>query len=209
MNSRKKVLKAVFDLMMSRGEDDLSVNDMLKELNMTKGGFYHYFKSRDQLITEMLEECMLDALKEALMDARSRDDGSLSVKEALKMYFCLLPGPCETEESINVRNYFFLLFELLGKYPQLKDRYKAYYTEHFGIVKSTVDRGIKEGNLIKCANDAGCAEMIMSARNGILALNIIYKNEDLENRLEKTFETIWNEITCRGEINDRLAEDRN
>ena len=37
MNSRDKVLKSVFGLMISKGDDELSVNDILKELNMTKG----------------------------------------------------------------------------------------------------------------------------------------------------------------------------
>lgn len=62
MNSRDKVLKSVFDLMISKGDDELSVNDILKELNMTKGGFYHYFKSRDQLMTEIMNGFMLDML---------------------------------------------------------------------------------------------------------------------------------------------------
>ena len=37
MNSRDKVLKSVFSLMISKGDDELSVNDILNELNMTKG----------------------------------------------------------------------------------------------------------------------------------------------------------------------------
>lgn len=126
MNSRDKVLKSVFSLMISKGDDELSVNDILKELNMTKGGFYHYFKSRDQLMTEIMNGFMLDMLINPLKFAVENDDGSLEVKDTLKMYFCLLPENYtgNDNEIYNMQNYFFLLFEMLGKYPQLRNRYK-------------------------------------------------------------------------------------
>lgn len=204
MNSRDKVLKSVFNLMISKGDDELSVNDILKELNMTKGGFYHYFKSRDQLMTEIMNGFMLDMLINPLKFAVENDDGSLEVKDTLKMYFCLLPENYtgNDNEIYNMQNYFFLLFEMLGKYPQLRNRYKEYYIAHFNAVRQTVLRGIADKQLIKCADAYGCAEMMMSARNGILALNIIYRNTDLQSRLESSFETIWKEITCRGEIDE-------
>ena len=43
-----------FDLFMTNNGIGLSLNDILKELNMTKGGFYYYFKSRDELIEEVV-----------------------------------------------------------------------------------------------------------------------------------------------------------
>lgn len=211
MNSKDKVLKSAFDLMVLKGNDDLSINDMLKELNMTKGGFYHYFKSRDQLMCEIMKGCMLDMLIKPLRAAKKLDDGSTDVRDILKIYFCLLPDDCSENDNkiCNIQNYFYLLFEMLGKYPELRCFYKEYYTEHLSAVRETVLRGINEGKLIKYADAYGCAEMMMSARNGILALNIIYRNIDLESRLESAFETIWNEITCRGDLNERLAKNGN
>ena len=203
MNSRDKVLRSVFDLMISRGDDGLSVNDMLRELNMTKGGFYYYFKSRDQLMCEIVRGCMMDMIIRPLEDAVKTDDGSLPVRDTLRMYYCLLPKKeDESAERCNVRNYFFLLFEMLEKYPELRNLYREYYMKHMMALRDTVDREIRQNGVIKCADAYGCAEMMMSARSGILALNIIYGDTDLKIRLERSFDTIWNEITCRGGINE-------
>ena len=46
MNNREKIVMKAFDLFMTNNGIGLSLNDILKELNMTKGGFYYYFKSR-------------------------------------------------------------------------------------------------------------------------------------------------------------------
>jgi len=36
-------------MFMERGYADVSLNDILKPIGITKGGFYHYFKSKDEL----------------------------------------------------------------------------------------------------------------------------------------------------------------
>ena len=56
MNLRDSIVQSVFDLFISKGIDNVSVNDIIKELNMTKGGFYYYFKSKDELISEIIDK---------------------------------------------------------------------------------------------------------------------------------------------------------
>ena len=40
--------KDAFELMLSQKCVDLSVNDIIKELKLTKGGFYYYFRSNTE-----------------------------------------------------------------------------------------------------------------------------------------------------------------
>ncbi len=49
-DTKSKILKAALKLFEKKGYVGASVNDILKEAGVTKGSFYHYFQSKDDLL---------------------------------------------------------------------------------------------------------------------------------------------------------------
>lgn len=203
MNNREKIVMKAFDLFMTNNGIGLSLNDILKELNMTKGGFYYYFKSRDELIEEVIQKYMLDILWKPLNYIRNNTDESMDTYERLKRCYCILPNPevldCEGKviKKYSIKSYFLILYSLLEKHPILSISYKSFYEENIGMIVDAIKTGIEKEEIKSCISPECYAEMLIAIRDGIVALSLIDDEINIENRLEKSFQTAWKEM-CSG-----------
>ena len=103
MNLRDSIVQSVFDLFISKGIDNVSVNDIIKELNMTKGGFYYYFKSKDELISEIIDKHVIKIIWRQLRLAEEQVSAEgLPVKEKMRMFYTIVPRPCIVDEQDNI-----------------------------------------------------------------------------------------------------------
>ncbi len=81
---RNEILLSARKLIYSMGFDLMSIQDILNDLDISKGAFYHYFKSKPDLLEGMIELMMKEAL---LVIEPVADDPSLNALQKLKEYF--------------------------------------------------------------------------------------------------------------------------
>lgn len=70
-------------LFMEKGYEETSVDDILKASGLSKGGFYHYFKSKDEVLTESINniiEKLLEQIEPVI------DDKNINALEKLKLF---------------------------------------------------------------------------------------------------------------------------
>ena len=70
---REQILDTAEKLFYEQGYDRTGVQDILDALHMSKGGFYHYFEAKEQLLQEICKrrwKARFDALGVELNDAR-------------------------------------------------------------------------------------------------------------------------------------------
>ena len=202
MNTKDKIMQDAFELMLSKKCVDLSVNDIIKELKLTKGGFYYYFRSRDDLMNQIIENLMLESAKEVLRNVVSSVYCDLSVKERLESLFYIIPRAafkCEegNKRFYDIKNYLLVFYGLLDKYPLLADGYKKIYEQNASYIKEILDDGIERGVIKDRVNSEFYSHMFLAIRDGILTLNMIDSNVDIEEKLKVSFETVWNDMAVR------------
>jgi TetR/AcrR family transcriptional repressor of nem operon len=56
LENKKTILKAAAQLFRQRGFESVTVADVMKSVGLTHGGFYGYFKSKDDLIAQALAQ---------------------------------------------------------------------------------------------------------------------------------------------------------
>ncbi|TSB45872.1 TetR/AcrR family transcriptional regulator [Alkalicoccobacillus porphyridii] len=66
---KQLILKAAVDLVAKRGVTNFSVNNVIKEANISKGGFIYHFSSKEDLIKE-LQEYTIDFSKRLIEQER-------------------------------------------------------------------------------------------------------------------------------------------
>jgi AcrR family transcriptional regulator len=81
---REAFIEAAQRLMQSKGYEQMSVQDLLDDLDASKGAFYHYFDSKQALLEAVIER-MVDTGLAAV--APVADDPHLSALEKLKGVF--------------------------------------------------------------------------------------------------------------------------
>lgn len=204
MNLRDKVVQSAFDLIILNGLANLSVNDMIKELKMTKGGFYYYFKSKDELICEIIDKYVLGILWCQFKDICIRNvsgDGCLSVKEKLKAFYMIIPNPIIVDDNGNtikkysIKSYFFMLYELIDKYPKLSEEYKKYYYENREMLTRILDEGKEKGCVKKEIDSENFAELMLAIRDGLFSIYMVNDENCINSKLEASFEIIWKQMS--------------
>lgn len=52
---KRKILEKAFELFRKNGYTDTKVEDITRKLGISKGSFYTYFKTKEELLCEVLE----------------------------------------------------------------------------------------------------------------------------------------------------------
>ena len=83
---KNEILDAARDLFFSKGYENTTVNDILKQVGIAKGTFYYYFESKERVM-----EAIITRSTQSLNDYASgiADDPSLSVPEKLMRIFTM------------------------------------------------------------------------------------------------------------------------
>ncbi|PFZ02072.1 TetR family transcriptional regulator [Bacillus wiedmannii] len=62
---RKEILETAERLFITKGYTKTTVNDILKEIGIAKGTFYHYFKSKEEVMDEIIMRVIKDDVAKA------------------------------------------------------------------------------------------------------------------------------------------------
>ncbi|QUG84143.1 TetR/AcrR family transcriptional regulator [Bacillus nitratireducens] len=62
---RKEILETAERLFVTKGYTKTTVNDILKEIRIAKGTFYHYFKSKEEVMDEIIMRIIKDHVAKA------------------------------------------------------------------------------------------------------------------------------------------------
>jgi AcrR family transcriptional regulator len=81
---RDAILDGAERLILSNGYERLTIQDILEDLQISKGAFYHYFDSK-LAVVEALTERLVDDSERAL--ARIAEDPELGAAEKLQLFF--------------------------------------------------------------------------------------------------------------------------
>lgn len=137
-NTKKKIVSAAWKLFYEQGYDNTTVDDIVSESGTSKGSFYHYFSSKDALLSSLsyLFDDKYDELAEVMPDDMLCTEKLLFLnKELFRMI----------EDSISID----LLTQLLSSQlitkneKSLLDHNRTYYK----LLRSIVIDGQKRGEI--------------------------------------------------------------
>lgn len=74
---RNEILDVALRLVYTRGFEQMSIQDILNALGMSKGAFYHYFQSKSELLEALIERMMYEAEKDIIPKVQNPDRSAL------------------------------------------------------------------------------------------------------------------------------------
>lgn len=124
--TRQKIVAAAFELFLNHGFDGTGVNQILEKSSLSKGAFYHHFKSKDEIYREVITEFFLKPLETTDFDKMAtlplRD-----IRTILADYYTNLPQEVMGRAGISMTRYFALFFEALSRLPEFQQSVQTYY----------------------------------------------------------------------------------
>src|SRR5919204_3346182 len=82
---RNEILDVALRLVYSKGYDKMTIQDILDELRISKGAFYHYFDSKADVLEALVERMVVEQVEPLLFSIVQ--DPHLTALEKLQGYF--------------------------------------------------------------------------------------------------------------------------
>jgi AcrR family transcriptional regulator len=85
LTRRNEILAATRRLVYTKGYEQMTIQDILDDLQISKGAFYHYFNSKGDVLEALVEHMVTDEVLPIVQPIVA--DSSLSAIEKLERYF--------------------------------------------------------------------------------------------------------------------------
>lgn len=183
--SRETIIAESLKLFSLKGFNNTSVSDILSATNMSKGGFYNHFKSKEELFAAVLSEArrvwriqnlanidkvvrQIDKVKKILTNFRDR-----YLKDAVHF-----PGGCV---------FITLSVELDDQLPHLSSQLSDGFRKTKALIKRYLDQAKEKGEIRSDVSTSSVSEIIFS---GILGASVVYGMDKSNNQLDKTIKSL-------------------
>lgn len=182
---KERILDAVYRLVKIKGINGFTMNDISKELHIGKQTIYTYFKSKDELMIELVRSSLEDnktLTEEAVAEARE-------LKEKLKA------------SMISYHKYKIpleLLEEIRKMYPELWGLLEEQRNFKLKIVRDILDEGIENGEVSKKINPQIINYLLDKVTSALLNDEFLQENNTTLNQaLEELINLLFYGILIR------------
>jgi len=193
MDTKEKIVQVAFNLFLTKGYKDISLREIVEKVGLTKGAFYHYYKSKEELFTEVVERYVLD-ISDAIYDNLPKDNLKTFMTGYLSMLVKFIDQTILNASSFGEKDsvtYYNLIFEAMRLLPGFNEKiHEVHRREREAWVE--VIRNAKASGEIVTSFDANSLAKLFICSNDGIGMHVI-----LEGRLKELYQEIsgvWNGI---------------
>ena len=100
VDSRQEILRTAARLFQQRGYDATSMNDVAAALKLSKGGLYHHFQSKDEILFEIMNHAMEITQERVLDPVRSIADPEERLRALIRLHIEVVLSPRDREITV-------------------------------------------------------------------------------------------------------------
>jgi AcrR family transcriptional regulator len=132
--TKDMIINAVEEVITSQGVNSFSLKDLSKKLDISQGTLYYYYKSKDELILDLMKKHMNELSHDYVEWLKRHNDGSLTASRFLDVIFY---------KGLHLFNrakiHIYLINECLSSSPSLREEYTRMWEEW----KKSIAVGVK------------------------------------------------------------------
>jgi TetR/AcrR family transcriptional regulator, cholesterol catabolism regulator len=131
VDSRQEILRTAARLFQQRGYDATSMNDVAAALKLSKGGLYHHFPSKDEILFEIMRHAMEITEERVLTPVRGIADPEQRLRALIRLHIEVVLSPRDREITV-------MLHENHPLPPVLRKRINARKKEYVHFVEGLI-----------------------------------------------------------------------
>jgi AcrR family transcriptional regulator len=137
VDSRQEILRTAARLFQQRGYDATSMNDVAAALKLSKGGLYHHFQSKDEILFEIMNHAMEITQQRVLDPVRGIADPEERLRALIRLHIEVVLSPRDREITV-------MLHENHPLPPALRKRINARKKDYIHFLERLMDEVQKE-----------------------------------------------------------------
>jgi len=196
-DSKEHILKTSFSLFLRQSFKEVTMNEIVAATGLSKGAFYHYFKSKEQLFAEVIDTFYL---KNMAIDYGKLSNESLwafyhdYAKEVAKLINSYNSFLDSKDEVVNI-NYFMMMFDALKLFPDFRDKLRETQKKELDAWTAIVKIGREKNEFESPMSDEQLARMFIYSNDGIgLYLLMSGNYDDAESEMIKLWDNFYSEV---------------
>ncbi len=184
--TKSQILYESFKLFLSKGYKDVTMNDLVKASSLSKGAFYHYFVSKEDLFKQSITAFFFTGLTER----KFVPSFMVSVNENLNNLIDFKANAYkQLLNATQLKNldtgYFSLIFQAIKMFPEFRETLKAGVGMEEKTVATIFEIGIENGEVNWKLSPKDLSSMFTAMLDGVELHTVIYGEIDSLHSEEK------------------------
>ena len=126
METKDRIIETAFKIFLTQGYSNCAMSDLVRETKLSKGAFYHHFKSKEAIYKRVIDTYFL-SYYEQIDWSEIEDKSSKEIEQIIKeFYFQFVPEIMKVTDK-GMSSYFIMFFEAYHIYPKFKKTVREIY----------------------------------------------------------------------------------
>jgi len=124
--TKDEISLAAFKLFLENGYRSTTYAELIKTAGLSKGAFYHYFKSKEELFIEVIDRYFAAVFERVHWSEVEKVEPS--AREAMmRDYYLGFVRRISSLSDKGLSRYFILFFEAMEIYPEFRQKARSFY----------------------------------------------------------------------------------
>ncbi len=197
MNSKEHILRTAFKLFLYKNYKEVTLRDIVRETGLSKGGFYHYFSSKEQLFLEVINTYYFEKMK---IDYSKLSHNSLwdfyhdYVKQVKRTMTAFQKELFQPNTPVNI-NYITILFDAMKLFPDFQKKIKKVMKEELNEWINIVKSARRKKEFSSPMTDEQIARMFIYSNDGIALRLLLEGNlKNIDKEMLKLWDNFYKEV---------------
>ncbi|HAZ01695.1 MAG: hypothetical protein A2W90_15940 [Bacteroidetes bacterium GWF2_42_66] len=194
-DSKEHIILIASRLFLQKSFKEVTMKEIVEKTGLSKGAFYHYFDSKEQLFCEVLDYFFQSVSRN--YENYSKESFYQFYNDYIKETISLTKNYLdkfenELSEISLTMNYFSLIFDALKLYPEFREKVIEGFNQEINYWIKAIERAREKGEIKTTMTDKEIAETFMYLSDGV-GMHMIMRGVDIEN-VVKPFQILWDRL---------------
>jgi TetR/AcrR family transcriptional regulator, transcriptional repressor for nem operon len=195
-DAKEHILNTSFKLFLQKNFKEVTMREIVEKTGLSKGAFYHYFESKEQLFEEVVNHFFL-TLTSIDFDHFSH----ASLADFCKDYLKFLAAQSEMYTGDNEdsgSNLFTLIFESMKIVPGFKKKFRAAEEKEIEGWRKIIKMARKSGEISSDMSDEEIAKIFIFINDGAgIRMIIDGKNKKMTKEIKVLWDGLYSQLKTR------------
>ncbi len=198
--TKEKIIREAFNLFLQSTYNEVSLNDIVKQVGLTKGAFYHHFKSKEELFREIIDNIVIESHSKIYLGI-PQDNLKLFMVEyidRISQYIDKIKSEIDVVDSNKGVYFFSIMFDALRKLDNFKEKLEQMHKEENSTWIKVISNAKKSGEITTTLSSSHLARIFININDGVgMHLMLEGRFDDMPGEIFTTWNDFYNLIRTK------------
>ena len=170
-----------YKIFVDIGIDEFSLNKFIIEINMSKGQFYHYFSTKEDLVYQVMSKKTFELIYHTIEECKKQEN----FMDKLNLIFAVYLNDAKYYRDLRKLYRDTLYIYMISNNQEIKEFNYIVYKNIFDMLEQLFEEEIQKGNFQ--TDSSNLAKSICATADGMFIQSLMITHYDLKTQLSNYF----------------------